>query len=248
MLNPDAEVNRLRNMLMSRNIDLNSVDTVCDAASSDINEAILTIVSDAMVQAAAYAAEIGADEFIDDIDLSENGGAYSIVTQSGNMDYSVPEIHNLPNLLKNGKMSKDGNIYKVIPLKDNDSDRKMGNSIFDDQQAIQSKIQAARESLRADLRLGQSQRTSLMTQRFRNMIKQNMPARKSFYNLDRPKSNSGATTKFATASSKQDPTTSWVIPAKDLDMTGYVMDVNNRMQQDIQDTVVDIINAYERMF
>lgn len=247
MLNPDAEINRLRSHLMMKQIDMADVDQVCDAASQDVNSAILTIVSEAMVEAAEYAAEIGADEFIDDVDVAEIGGSYNIITRSGQTNYSQPEIKNLPNLLKNAKTAEDGSRYKVIPLDDN-NEKRVGNSIFEDQRALQSKIQAARDAVASNLRIGQSPRTNQMTERFREMVKQNLPARKSFYSLDRVKQNSTQKPRFATASSKQDPETSWVIPARDLDMTGYLMDINSRMQQDIFDTVNTIVREYERLF
>lgn len=230
-----------------KQVNFNDVDTVCDAASQDVNEAILTIVSEAMVEAAEYAAEIGADEFIDDVDVAEIGGSYNIITRSGQTNYSQPEIKNLPNLLRNGKTAADGSKYKVIPIGSSNS-RKMGNSIFEDQQALQSKIQAARDSLRNDLRVGQSPQANAMTERFREMIRKRMPARESFFKLDRVKQNSTVEPRFVTASSKQDPETSWVVPARDLDMTGYLMDINSRVQQDIYDTVTAIINEYERLF
>ena len=201
-----------------------------------------------MVEAAQYAAEIGADEFIDDVDVAEIGGSYNIITRSGQTNYSQPEVKNLPNLLKNGKVAADGSRYKVIPLNDNSSSKRMGNSIFEDQQALQSKIQAARESLRNNLRIGSSPRTNQMTERFREMIRQNMPARESFFSLNKVKQNSTVKPRFATASSKQDPATSWVIPARELDMTGYLMDINSRIQQNIYDTVSTIVNEYERLF
>jgi hypothetical protein len=53
---------------------------------------------------------------------------------------------------------------------------------------------------------------------------------------------------FRTASEKQDPDTTWVIPAKEMDMTGYLMDMNKRIQDNIYQSVMFIVESYEKEF
>ena len=53
---------------------------------------------------------------------------------------------------------------------------------------------------------------------------------------------------FRTASEKQDPDTTWVIPAKEMDMTGYLMDMNKRIQENIYQSVAFIVESYEKEF
>jgi hypothetical protein len=49
---------------------------------------------------------------------------------------------------------------------------------------------------------------------------------------------------FRTASSEQDPETDWVYPAKELDLTGYIMDLNSRMSDTMSDVVPKLIETY----
>lgn len=245
MLNPDAELNRLRSFLMMKNVPFGDIDTVLNAAGNDIDEAVLSIVSNAMVEAAGYATDIGADEFVDEIEIAEVGGSYHIVTRSGKTDYSIPEIKNLPNLLKNAETAEDGSRYKVIPVGGKNSN-KIKRSIFEDQQALQAKIETARESLISRLNMKNS---GELAERFREKMQQNLAARKSFYSLGRMGDTSPTQApKFITASSKQDPETQWVIPAVNKDMTDYLMTINYNIEQDVRDTVITIIDEYERLF
>lgn len=254
MLNPDAEINRFRSSLMAKGIDYEQIDMVVDAVSTDINEAILDVVASAMEDTAIYAADLGAEEFIEEMDLQEIGGSFQIVTISGKTDYSTPKTQMLPHLIKNGEIAEDGSKYKVIPMREGKKESgTIGKSIFESQQALQKSIQMARESLRNGLRQGQSPRATEMTQRFREIARQRVAARKSFYSL--PKLSTGGTStspeptpEFRTASSKQDPNTQWVIPARDLDMTGFLMDINKRIQDEIYHSVNTIISEYERIF
>ena len=244
MVNPDAEINRLRSLLMSRRADFSTIDAVCDAASKDINEAILDIVSNGMSEAAEYATELGIDEFISDMDIVNVGGSYQVITTSGKTDFSTPPIPMLPHLLKNAKTAKDGSRYKVIPIGGESGKRTMGRSIFEDQRALQGKIQQAREALRDSLNLNQQQRSGAMIDKFRDMVRSNLPTRQSFYS----RTNTRRTNpEFRTASSKQDSTTQWVIPAKELDMTGFLMNLNTKIQSDISSSIMTIVSEYEKV-
>ena len=248
MISPDAEVSRLRSYLTSLGVSYRDIDTVCDAAASDINEAILTIVSDAMTDAVAYAVDRDIDEFIEDIDVQDYGGMYQIITKSGKTDYSVPERQMLNSLLKNADVAPDGTRYKRIPIGGSTSEKRtMGKNIFDDQRELQSRIADARASLRENLRDNKSSRSNSMTETFRKMVRENMAKRKQFYTAPRDKTSTG-TPEIRTVTDKMDPETQWVIPAKDMDMTGYLVDINNRIQQEIYQTVTTIVTEYERLF
>lgn len=245
MVNPDAEINRLRSLLMSRRADFSTIDAICDAASKDINEVILDIVSNGMAEAVEYAVELGAEDFIEDMDIVNVGGSYQVITRSGKTDFSTPPMPMLPHLLKNAKVAKDGSRYRVIPVGGESSGKKtMGRSIFEDQRALQGKIQVARETLRESLNANSNQRSGEMIDKFRDMVRGNMPTRQSFYNRSHSRR---ANPEFRTASSKQDPNTQWVTPAKELDMTGFLMNLNTKIQQDIVSSVMTIVNEYEKV-
>lgn len=53
---------------------------------------------------------------------------------------------------------------------------------------------------------------------------------------------------FRTATSKQDPTTQWVQPAKEKDFTEDMANINLNLRNSLDDTIRDIINNYLDMF
>ena len=58
----------------------------------------------------------------------------------------------------------------------------------------------------------------------------------------------GSKTSFRTATSKQDPSTQWVVPAKDKDFTEEVASINSQMRESVDVIVKNIINSYEDGF
>jgi len=237
MLNPDAEINRLRHNLRFKDYPEDLVDAMCDAASADINEFMLDVVSSALVDVAEHAYEMELEELAADLDVVDVGGIFQIITRSRKTDYSTPEIHMLPNLLKNAETAGDGSRYKIIPIHGKGERRRMGKNMFEDQQQRQKALEAARQSLKA----GRATSTGTMLQSFREMMHRNVAARKQFYELP----SVDGTPNFKTASSNQDPSTSWVVPAQDKDMTGYIMQVNDSISRNVQDAVVQIVAGYE---
>ena len=53
---------------------------------------------------------------------------------------------------------------------------------------------------------------------------------------------------FRTVTSKQDPTTQWVQPAKEKDFTQDVADINQNLRNTISNAIKDIINSYMEMY
>ena len=242
MLNPDAEINRLRSSLNMRGYPSDLVDALCDGAAVDINDTILDIVSTAVVEASEYAYGLGVEEFVEELDVVETGSGFQITTKSRKTDFSMPETPMLHNLLKNAKTAEDGSKYKVIPM-GSDSDKKpVGKTMFSDQRLRQSAVASARAALNENLNINKSARSNSMMQNFKDVLNRNIAARKHFFTLDKP--NTG-TPKFRTVSSKQDAETQWVMPAREKDLTGYLAGINSRIESDIQTAVTTIIAAYE---
>src|SRR5687768_16788256 len=146
MINPDAEINRLRYYLTQKNWLPHEVDQICDLVSRDVNEVILDIVASAVADATEYAESIGASEFIDEMDVIEVGGSFMVTTISGKLDYSQPEKQMLPHLLKNAKTSADGSRYRVIPVGGKKTETIPAN-IFSVLQDRQSRLREARAAL-----------------------------------------------------------------------------------------------------
>lgn len=244
MINPDAEINRLRSYLGQRNWMPNEIDGILDLASNDINEIILDIVSNAVAEATDYAMDIGAEEFIEDLDVIEVGGGFMISTVSGKTDYSIPERKMLNNLLKNAEVSEDGNRYKVIPV-GGIKKTSQSRDIFSVMRQRDSVLQEARSALNNQALNNRSARAQTMAGHFRNIIANKMSERM----VSKPRvTETRVKPEFRTASDKQDENTQWVIPAKEMDLTGYLMDMNKRIQDSIYSSVMFIIESYEKEF
>ena len=244
MINPDAEISRLRSYLDQRDWMPAEIDDILDLASNDINEIILDIVSNAVAEATDYALDLGAEEFIEDMDVIEVGGGFMISTLSGKTDFSIPERKMLNDLLKNAKVSKDGNRYKVIPVGGTESSQQP-RDIFTVMRNRDSMLQEARATLNNESLDRRSARAQTMASHFRNIISSKLKERvipRDRQVETRVKPN------FRTASDKQDENTQWVIPAKEMDMTGYLMDMNKRIQESIYSSVMFIVESYEKEF
>lgn len=246
MINPDAEVDRLRMTLMHAGYDLSDADLICDAASDDINELMLDIASNAITEATEYAAQIGAEDFIEDIDVVPTGGTFMITTRSGRTDYSEPERKMLPDLVKGGKMAADGSQYKVIPIKKTEK-ASIPTSMFDMLRDQQQQQTAAKNALKQELVVGRAKSQGSMQERMRALVNNTRASRKGFYESSRPKVIS-TDVEFRTASDKQDADTTWVRPERELDMTGFLMELNNKIEHVLFDSVRFLVDSYQEEY
>lgn len=237
MINPEIELDRLRWDLNNKNYDSAYIDMICDSAMDAINETIIDIVTSATAEAVIFAEDLGAEDFISDVDVFQDGYSYKIGTRSGQTDFSVDKVENLPNLLKNAETAKDGTRYKVIPIKEKNEKPKIGVSMFETLKAQQRVLSAKRDAMAAD-----SQSRINRAKSVADSVRQNLS--RSMV----PKMERGATTSFRTATSKQDPSTQWVIPEIDRDMTQYLFDLNHRIDQDVQQAITMILSTYQREY
>ncbi len=244
MINPDAEVNRLRSFLSQRDWYQTEIDEICELCHNDINEIILDIISNAVAEASDYAIELGAEEFLEDLDVSEIGGGYMIGTKSGKTDYSIPERQMLPDLVKNGEVSEDGDRYKVIPVGGR-SETTQPRDIFSVLRQRDQVLKEARRTINQQSLDNRSERAQRIAGQWRGILSEKMKQ----VAQSKPKIESPIKKpEFKTASEKQDPNTAWVIPAKEMDMTGYLMDINKRIQESIYQSVMFIVESYEKEF
>lgn len=240
MLNPDFELDRLRWNLQGKGWLPDEVDRIVDLASEEINNIILDVISNASATAISHAEIIGAQEFIFDIDIVQEGFLYFVKTKSGKTDYSIQRVENLPNLLKNGKPTKDGGKYKVIPIRDKKP--KIGLSSFETMQDQQRISDAARTSLIENNRDNRSARANQMADQFRQGLARTVSARQKQH------AEAVGPVSFRTASSKQDSKSQWVIPEIDRDMTQYLLDLNDRIKETVETSVMTIIGSYEQEY
>jgi len=245
MINPDAELNRLRSYLGSRNWVPNEVEDIVQLATRDVNEIMLDIISNAVAEVTDYAADLGAEEFIEEMDVVEIGGGFMISTLSGRSDYSIPERRMMSDLLKGAKIAEDGSRYKVIPI-GKTSTTKQPRDIFSVMQQRDSVLQEARQSLNQQALDHRSARAQTMASHFKDIINRKLQER---VRLSKPSTSSAKEQPiFRTVSDKQDESTQWVIPAKEMDMTGYLMDMNKKIQDSIYSSVLFIVESYEKEF
>jgi len=151
--------------------------------------------------------------------------------------------------LKNPKVAEDGSLYKVIPIekKSADSGRKIHTDIVGALRARQAEVQAARSSVRNDINMDFSARATSMAEAFRTKLRRTVDQRQQFYHMSRTQSRSSDVS-FKTVSNKQDPDKMWVRPAKDLDMTGYLMNLNTEISDTVAASANQIIDGYRREF
>lgn len=229
MINPDLEIQKLRNTLSSTNIvNRWQIDTICDSISRKIDEQTQAIVMAAIHQAVAYATDIGADRFIDEVKVVPVGNTFKIITISGDLDFSQDAIQNLPNLLK-------GRDSRVIPITDTKTIRK--TNLMD---MISSVNKSVEKYSQTSLTVDSSPNCFDLT---KNLVSQ-MNARKIL--LQKTKQQIGQT-RFRTASKNQDPNVSWVIPKRNLDMTDFINNLNADMESQIDEVIQNEINTVMRM-
>jgi hypothetical protein len=243
MINPDVEIANLRHYLNGRGWLPQEIEDILDLASRDMNEVILDVVSNAVAEATEYAEDLGAAEFIEDIDVVEIGGGWMITTHSGKTDFSVPERKMLPDLVKNGKVSKDGNRYQVIPI-GGKKEITQPKDLFSTMRQQQVEQREARASL-LDKSIDQrSARAQQMASHFRSIINRRLSDQHTGRKITVPTGD----VVFKTASEKQDINTQWVSPAIERDMTGFLMDMNKRIDDTIDSSIRFIAESYEKEF
>lgn len=245
MINARFEVDRLRQTLTFKGLSDQEANHLSNLAAQDIAVAITELLTAALDEAVTLGNDLGIEDFSDQIRAVQTGSTYQIITDSGRTDFTEDARPMLKHLLKNPKRAKDGSLYKVIPMR-NRSSKKQITSIYEAQREQQAAQQAAREALKTgmgtgvDPLSGQAMFSGLAAAR-------DFVARKKQMQDLMNKNNDAGPKEFRTASSKQDPSTAWVIPAKQRDMTQVLVDLNRRLESDIQSTVQSIVRQYEEL-
>jgi hypothetical protein len=241
MINPDAELDRLRWRLQDSGWEYSEIETIVDEASGDVNELILDIVSNAVAEATDYAQDLGADDFIEEMDVQEAHGFFRISTISGKTDYSTPERQMLLDLLRNAKENPETGIKsRVIPVGAGSGKNKVMGDIFSVMKDRQAKIDQARSALIDNNMNNRSERAVAMASRFRDILGRNLADKRTEQKVQTPKKD----ITFRTVSSEQNPAEDWVYPAKEMDLTGYLMDLNKRMEDSMVGVIPRLIDTY----
>jgi hypothetical protein len=244
MINPDFELNALRNFFRMSGLDMNDIEYTIELARQDIEDTINGIVNDALIEAASIGEQMGAQDFIAQLYAKQEGFNYRISTESGKTDFSEPPFPMLPKLLKNAKVAKDGTLYKNIPMRS----KTLGSrptSIIDMRAMANDDRRAAMENRKAERAEARKSGTlvgTLSTAGFdkaKNFLVQKRQAAHE--------ASAAGPVSFKTATSKQNASTRWVIPEKKRDMTSILSDINNRMENDIQQAIRSIVQRYKEL-
>lgn len=214
--------------LFAKGLSPSEVDDLVSSAEEEIRSAVDEIVNKAVNDAVDSGYSMEADEFLAQIRLDSHTGYVQITTDSGELDFSKPAFPMLPWLLKNAKTSKDGSLYKVIPVGADNPNRPEKQPIRD----IASGLGAISSS-----RSGVEDMAEEVARAFNNAASTGVRRRVESSGSKEPQ--------FRVASSKQDPSEKWVKPPKDLDLTGIVMSINSTMRSEIDAACNRILLRYE---
>jgi hypothetical protein len=220
-------INGLRQYLQSMGLRPSEADDVCRSAMQEIGDRMRLIVESAVSDAESQGVAMGADEFLSQIKLDADSGYVQISTDSGELDFSLPPTPMLPWLLKNAKIAKDGSRYKIIPIG----------------AAGTQKPKPAAKDIAAGLNAISSEGSSV--ENMAQQMAQAFTAGALKQSPTRQEPRAAGEVSFRVASDKQDPTRQWVAPAKDLDLTGMIMDINSKIRQDIDRACDDILLKYQ---
>jgi len=224
----DYKVSQLRLYLSSRGVSQDTIETIIDSINSSAQSQIASILENNVFAASQRAEEMRAKGFISEIVVRPTGSGLEITTDSGNHDFSKQPFPMLDRLLAKGKVSKDGSMYKTIPI---GSNNKNMTTVVKDVAAGVSSIRDSNDKPRS-----LTEAVNSMAQSFglgaRPMIKTSE---------SKPQSQ----VQFRTASSKQDRNTQWVQPGIDADMTPILNEINATMAADIENAIDSAIREHQ---
>jgi hypothetical protein len=246
MANPKIEILMLRSSLLQKGIPEYRVNDICDQAASEMESDIMDAVSDAYEESVEHGVNLGAQNYMAELRPVHNGSTFRIISDSGRTDFSEPPFPMLSNLLKNAEMAKDGSLYKRIPVgkkTPSSSGKRVAFSVFD----VIADINQRRAEIKEQRRAKRKDKISdpmIGAQRLADAI---AVSRQRNSGTVQPKgvTSSYRAPEIKTASSKQNPQQMWVRPARHLDMTGILMNINTMLENRIDSIIRSTIAKYE---
>lgn len=245
MLDANSEIARLRQRLRFKGLSDNVIDSICDEAAAEISDTTSNLLADAMNEAVNVGGNVQSVEFIDELRAVRHGSIFQIATDSGKTDFSQAPFPMLPKLLKNAKVSKDGSLYKVIPIKQKGSSNNDSASRATD--AAMRNISEARKAAKTD-KFAKEQRNYASMDAMKGMSTVAAMQAISKSRTPQHRDNSGPVINFRTASSKQDANTQWVHPGKKADLSGALNNINADLQDAIDKAIDEIIRRLEELY
>ena len=138
MINVFLEISRLKDVLRTKGLEEDFVETIASKAEVEISLALRNLMDSGIEMAVQSGVQKDSADFINA--LRPRPDAFVLDTDSGITDFSEPPMPMLDRLLSRGaKPMKDGSgVYKVIPVGGDNGQKKppIANNIFDAQKAI----------------------------------------------------------------------------------------------------------------
>ena len=245
MIDPNSEIDRLRQRLRFKNLPETIIDEICDEAARDISRTTSDLLADAMNEAVNAGGDIGSTDFLDEIRAVRSGNSYDVTTDSGRTDFSEAPFPMLPSLLKNAKVAKDGSLYKVIPMRRKGIQQNSAKTT----EAAYAKIESARRQAKEER--GETNRGISSPDSMKGMdtiaAMQAMSKSRQKTPKIREKSTEPAID-FRVASSKQDAASKWVHPGRKIDMSSALANINADLHDSIDRAIEEIIRSHEGMY
>jgi hypothetical protein len=238
-MDANQELSNMRQRLRVEGYDSTDIEDIVAGATQLISEGITDVISDALNRAQQVGESMGAYDFLAQMRVINTGSSFAVTTDSGELDFSEPPFPMLPHLLKTAKTAKDGSQYKRIPIQKNKGQRSVPASTAQAAERMRSSQETARAEILENV--GQTADALAMPRAFADASTVNRPkGKKERYRNNTP----GGPVEFATASSKQDASTKWVIPEKNMDMTAAIADINSDLNRAIDEVIINITQNY----
>jgi hypothetical protein len=245
MIDARFEIDKLKQILRQKNISEDAIQSICGDIARDISSATADLLADAMIEAVSAGGDVSSSEFASEVISIRNGHTFNVDTSSGKQDFSEPPFPMLPKLLRNAKVSRKGDLYKVIPV----SKKSNASSAVTTEAAIRN-INEARQ-LAKDERDARD-KGNITTGTPDPMAGMQILAAIQGSGRPSPQKKESRTREgsitYRTASSKQDAAVSWVMPAKNANLTDALRNINNNLQDSIDRVILDIVNRYSGMY
>jgi len=220
------KIEQLRFRLISSGVDVATADDIIETALSRIKDRVVSSIEAGVNLAFESSSNLKARGFEKDIRVSYGHRGLEIESARGGLDYSTPPFPMLDRLLAKGKTAKDGSLYRVIPL--GSSSKETVVNVDTSESVSQAKEVTARRSL-----------TDMSRQIANAFNTGTKVVSKEIISKNSSQPN------FKTASSKQDRSTQWVIPAREADLTPAISDINAMIAADMERAVDDVLADME---
>lgn len=252
MIDPRMEIERLKSTLKIKGLDYSQAEEVGMYAQEDIDNAINELAQLAMEEAANAGMIMGATEFAEELQIVKLGGIPHIKTLSNQVDFTLPRREMLDDLLKNAKETADGTKYKIIPVGAEGGqpteENKRFTTLMDVQQNINRQNFAAVQQRKRELKEARKMIfTGSSSMTFTGLAKAQefLGVHGGGVTQATPRHTMNVVPDFRTATSKQNPSTQWVLPERPMNMQLILADINRQLENDIQEAVRSIVRQYE---